>query len=87
MLKGKKRKLVELLGRVEVAYSKDLAILSKAREYTATRKRLSELVKEGYIYEAWRDGAKIYYLSSDGLNHIETTIKRVYNEKLIESSH
>ena len=87
MLKGRKRELVELLGRVEVAYAMDLAILCGAKEYTATRKRLSELTKEGYVMEAWRDGSKIYYLSSEGLNQIETRMKRTYNPKGATTDH
>ena len=87
MLKGRKRELVELLGRVEVAYAMDLAILCGAREFTATRKRLSELVKDGYVFEAWRDGSKIYYLTAEGMNQIETRMKRIYNPKGATTDH
>jgi hypothetical protein len=57
------------------------------REYTATRKRLGELVVAGYVAENWRNSRKVYFLTQKGLLLIESHIKRPYNPKGYTTDH
>ncbi len=79
MLPKKQKELLELARRIEIGYARDYAILTEAKEYTAVRKRLAALCKEGYMLETWRNGKKAYYLSSAGLSIVDSNMKKTYN--------
>ncbi len=84
------KRLVELMdigGRIEVGYARSYAILTGAKELTADRKRLAKLCLEGYMVESWREGRKIYYLSSKGLSMVESHMKKPYNPKGYTTDH
>ena len=80
-LKGEKLRLARILGRVGIAYGKDLAVMSGAKEYTATRKRLLDMEKMGFVNEAWREGKKAYCLTAAGLSVSDTTIRKPFQIK------
>ena len=79
MISKTKLQIMEIAGRMEVGYARDYAILTGQKEYTATRKRLAELCREGLMIEKWRNGKKIYYMSAPGLQMIESHMKKPYN--------
>ncbi|WP_029324736.1 hypothetical protein [Butyrivibrio sp. AE3004] len=81
MLSEKEIMIIKLGAKMEIGYGRDYSILLGSRELSADRKRLAKLCGNGYLYEDWHDGKKVYFLTNKGLSEVDSHMKRPYNPK------